>query len=197
MWTPPANTLVPRRRFQTAPLLADGGVLVAGGYSADGGGMSLGTAELYEPTTGMWSATGSLATARRNHTATLLPNGKVLVVGGVDTSYNFLRSAELYDPATGMWSSTPLLAAVHSGHTATLLPSGKVLVAGNFTSIPAELYDPASGTWSATGNLGRAFHTATLPANGKVLVAVGDNGNVLAPAVLADPVSGAGSASAT
>src|SRR3989440_3190307 len=152
--------------------------------------MSLGTAELYEPTTGMWSATGSLATARRKHTATLLPNGKVLVVGGVNTSNNFLRSAELYDPATGMWSPTPLLAAVHSGHTATLLPNGKVLVAGNFTSIPAELYDPASGTWSATGNLGRAFHTATLLPNGKVLVAGGDNGTVLATAELYDPVSG-------
>src|SRR5947207_475805 len=72
--------------------------------------------------------TGSLAMARRGHTATLLPNGKVLVAGGFGTS--ILASAELYDPASGTWSATGNLITGRSGHTATLLPSGKVLIAG-------------------------------------------------------------------
>ena len=75
-----------------------------------------------------WVTTGSLATARDGHTATLLPSGKVLVAGGYNGSY--LRSAELYDPARGSWSSTGRLGTRRSGHTATLLPSGQVLVAG-------------------------------------------------------------------
>ena len=74
-------------------------------------------------------ATGSLNTARSCHTATLLPNGKVLVAGGVDTS-GPLISAELYDPASGTWTATGSLTTARYLHTATLLPNGKVLVAG-------------------------------------------------------------------
>src|SRR6478736_1712490 len=65
--------------------------------------------------------TGSLATARSGHTATLLPNGKVLVAGGFDGN-SILRSAELYDPANGTWSATGSLASARAYHTATLLP---------------------------------------------------------------------------
>ena len=107
----------------------------------------------------MWSATGSLGTARDDHTATLLPNGKVLVAGGENGS-GALASAELYDPATGTWSATGSLATARDYHTATLLPNGKVLVAGGFNGsgdlASAELYDPATGTWSATGSLATA-----------------------------------------
>src|SRR6267143_974733 len=132
--------------------------------------------------------TGSLGSARRNHTATLLPNGKVLVAGGFDNSGNGLASAELYDPASGTWSAAGSLTTARYSHTATLLPNGKVLVAGgldssNNASASAELYDPASGSWSATGSLGtaRENHTATLLPNGKVLVAggVGSSGGYL------------------
>src|SRR5205823_11552805 len=109
----------------TATLLPNGNVLVAGGGDIDGIHPS---AELYDPASGTWSATGSLATPRSGHTATLLPNGKVLVAGGGDGS--ILASAELYDPASGTWSATGRVATARFGYTATLLPNGKVLVAG-------------------------------------------------------------------
>src|SRR5204863_449474 len=114
--------------------------------------------------------TGSLNTGRYWHTATSLPNGKVLVAGGYD-GVNYLSSAELYDPASGTWTATGGLGTARFVHTATLLPNGKVLVAGGLDSsgilASAELYDPASGTWTATGDLGttREDHTATLLPN--------------------------------
>ena len=142
-----------------------------------------------------WVPTGSFVMARSRHTATLLPNGKVLVAGG--NNGPALSGAELYDPATGTWTATGSMGTARSRHTATLLPNGKVLVAGGFNELDgflssAELYDPASGTWTATGNLGtgRGFHTATLLPNGKVLVAGGNNGAVLSSAELYDPASG-------
>src|SRR5450759_2287318 len=100
----------------------------------------------------VFNNTGSLATARERYTATLLPNGKVLVAGGLDNT-NPIASAELYDPARGIWTPTGSLGAARDHHTATLLPNGKVLAAGGIdsTSNPlasAELYDPASGTWT-------------------------------------------------
>src|SRR5205823_2686018 len=128
-----------------------------------------------------WVPTGNLITARFRHTATLLPNGKVLVAGGNNGAA--LSSTELYDPASGTWTATGSLGTARARHTATLLPSGKVLVAGGEDDAhndlsSAELYDPASGTWTATGSLGtaRKNHTATLLPNGKVLVAGGTNG---------------------
>ena len=122
-----------------------------------------------------------MAAARASHTATLLPNGKVLVAGGYNGS-SYLASAELYDPASGSWSYTRSMAATRENHTAMLLPNGKVLVAGGYNGssylTSAELFDPnsgASGSWSATGSLAteRYLHTATLLPNGKVLIAGG------------------------
>lgn len=189
------------RNAHTATLLLGGKVLVAGGFSCAPPPQSclqLRSAELYDPATGTWSNTGNLNIARDAHTATLLPNGNVLIAGGF-LAGSALNNAELYDPATGTWSSAGNLNTGRYRHTATLLPNGKVLVAGglgaNADLNSAELYDPATGTWSMTGNLNtaREFHTATLLSNGKVLVAGGfvnfDNGQVTNSAELYDPVT--------
>ena len=127
-----------------------------------------------------WSYTGSLNTPRRSHTATLLPDGKVLVAGGGNISGD-LDSAELYDPATGEWNPTGSLNMPRILPTATLLKDGKVLIVGGHDAIAehslngAELYDPKNERWSVTGSLNtpRSAHTAILLNNGKVLVVGG------------------------
>src|SRR5207237_1745205 len=114
-------------------------------------------AEVYDPAAGRWSIIGRLNFRREKHTATLLPNGKVLVAGGYDAYIgSYLASAELYDPATGRWSTTGGLNFGREKHTATLLPSGKVLVAGGYNGSylsSALLYDPATGRWSCTSSV--------------------------------------------
>ena len=175
----------------------------------DGGYSGQNTAEgddahfsLNAPASGLiWSFTGSLNTARFDHTATLLPNGMVLVAAGFTGMSTPSAAAELYDPSSRTWTATGSLNTARFDHTTTLLPNGMVLVAGGgFGSLAsAELYDPASGTWTATGSLNtaRVSHTATSLPNGMVLVAGGyDNSNprrfiYLASAELYDPASGA------
>jgi uncharacterized protein (TIGR03382 family) len=144
---------------------------------------------VYAPVTGEWSFTSAPKQVRSSHTATLLPSGKVLVVGG----YN-VDLVEVYDPATGEWSFTGSLKQTRSSHTATLLLNGKVLVVGGYNVAPAEVYDPATGEWSFTGSLQqvRYGHTATLLPDGKVLVVGGQYEDVsLASAEVYDPTTGA------
>ncbi|MCO1575089.1 protein LivK [Crossiella sp. SN42] len=168
-------------------LLQDGRVLAAGGGN-NRGAVTYADAALYDPRGGQWTVTGSLATSRRLHTMTVLPNGKVLAAGGFhghpSTSPNLLASAELFDPATGTWSPTGSMHTARSNHNAILLTDGRVLVMGGATELPgvdsfiiasAELYDPATGTWSRTASMiyARAsFPVAPLP-GGEVLVAAG------------------------
>ena len=125
---PPAAS-PPHAIDHTATLLPNGKVLVAGGYDSDG---YLASAELYDPASGTWTATGSLATARYRHTATLLPNGKVLVAGGSDGSaISRARNSTIRRAGPGR---PPAASPPHAmRHTATLLPNGKVLVAGGFS----------------------------------------------------------------
>ena len=150
-----------------------------------------------------FSATGSLNTARYNHTASLLGNGMVLIAGGYSpaVSGSYPLKGELYNPATGILAETGSLITPRHHHTATPLKSGQVLIAGGIGSrgalASAELYNPATQTFTSTGSLntGRAYHTATLLSDGQVLIAGGSNSargypTYLATAELYNPATG-------
>ncbi len=133
-----------------------------------------------------FASTGSLNTGRAFHTATMLNNGMVLIVGGNDSNGNPLASAELYNPATGTFTDTGNLNAARVSHTATLLNNGMVLIAGGEGSSgflnTAELYNPATGTFTIAGgnlNTPRLGHTATMLNNGMVLFAGGENSSAI------------------
>ena len=192
-WTATGD-MVEARTNHTAVQLLDGRVLVAGGVGTETSEFAaniLASAELYDPNTGQWSATGAMADLRVGHAAVLLPDGQVLVVGGGSSSDGDggpLSSAELYDPATGTWTATGSTAAGGSGRTATLLGDGTVLVVGGGVDLQpilfAELYDPATGQWTKTGDMVayRSNHTATLLLDGRVLVAGEDSAETYDPA---------------
>lgn len=171
------GSMTAARAGHTATRLPDGKVLVAGGAPAPDDTSASASAELYDPATGQWSATGDMLTPRVWHTATLLRNGNVLVTGGYCPGLTLkgcpvlgapedaidpdgaISLAELYDPHTGKWIATGNMTTQRFHHTATLLANGTVLVAGAEHGMPdvildsAELYDPETGTWIATGNM--------------------------------------------
>jgi len=145
------------RAHHSATRLPDGTILVAGGQALDPTGERLVPsvkAEIYDPATDTWSVAGAMALARSYYTATLLRNGKVLVVGGSVSD----RSAELYDPATRAWSRAAAPRAQRVEHVAGLLPDGKVLVTGGTNGLnvyfdnTAERYDPLTDTWSSAAS---------------------------------------------
>src|ERR1035437_2914951 len=127
-----------------------------------------------------WVTNSSMLMARLEHTATLLPNGQVLVTGGYNSHNGSLTNVDIYDPSTQTWSLNAGMQTARYRHTATLLTNGQVLVAGGISGgSSCELFDPASGTWTNTGslNVGRYDHIATLLKNGQVLVAGGSDNN--------------------
>ena len=187
----PTGSMVVKRYEHEAALLPDGKVLIAGGYddTLPGGPDSLASAELYDPATGTFTATSSMSVERSRPTATLLPNGKVLIAGGVHYTGGgagvALNSGEVYNPATGSFTLVGnIMSNGRGGSTATLLPNGMVLVTGGPQGVSsASLYDPATNYFASTGSMtiDRAIHTATLLANGKVLITGGQRHNAGSP----------------
>jgi hypothetical protein len=180
----PTGTMSYARGGHTATLLSTGKVLVAGGFGDffDYPDDAIAFAELYDPITGSFGYTHDMNSGRVGHTATLLPNGKVLIVGGLirwDLGAGVLETAEIYDPTTKTFSPTGNMHWKRVGHTATLLPNGKVLVTGGCYGGEAEQYDPSLGLFFPTGNMGacRVSHTSTLLPNGKVLIVGGSSAN--------------------
>jgi N-acetylneuraminic acid mutarotase len=189
-----AASLTTARARHTATLLPNGKVLVVGGVRTLKQGVDkdffdhafhigyLASAELYDPVSKSWTATGTLNYPRADHTATLLPDEKVLVTGG-QTYGEYDRvieidSAEIYDPGTTEWTESASMNTARTGHTATLLPGGQVLVAGGWDRAAlssVELYNPKTDTWSVCRSLnqGRYGQTATLLQDGGVLIAGG------------------------
>ena len=193
----PVASMAEARELATATLLPNGRVLIEGGFAFDGAPRAIASAELYEPSSATFATTGSMTAARIGHTATLLPNGKVLVSGGHHvTGYD--SSAEVYDPATGIFAPTGSMARARAWHTATPLLDGRVLVAGGGDAgsgslASAEVYDPTTDIFAPTGSMtaARTGHTATLLLDGRVLVAGGHGaGGALASAEVYDPTTG-------
>jgi hypothetical protein len=167
------------RAAHTATLLLDGTVLVAGGYDPTQSplgsaqmitpaGLPVAPAEIYNPVALAFQDGPAMNAPRFGHTATLMANGQVLIVGGQGVGAS-LPDPEIYDPAAGSFQMpTPQILAGRTGHTATLLPNGQVLVAGGLTSSGPDgaiyLFDPPTGKWSQVGSLAtpRYGHAAVL-----------------------------------
>jgi hypothetical protein len=184
------GTMTTQRKNHTASMLANGKVLVVGGIHS---GVYLATAEIYDPATGLFTATtGSMITARGYHTASVLANGKVLIAGGNGVSGS-LSSAEIYDPSTGLFTGTGSMSDFRYYHTASVLANGKVLMVGGYgssgISSTAELYDPGTGLFTLTGSTTdpRYQHTATVLKNGKVLIAGGNGSPSLSSVEIYNP----------
>ena len=159
-WTV-TGSMATARKSHTATLLANGEVLVVGGLgNSNPQAPCLATAELYNPSTGQWSETGSIASARFLQGATLLQNGHVLVAGG-DICWGNSggsspgTSAEIYDPSTGTWTTTGSMNYARAGAQLTLLQNGEALIAAGSSSGgaqgTAELF--SNGHWSLTSSL--------------------------------------------
>ena len=176
------------RQSHTATLLQDGTVLVTAGAPT-----TQSTAEIYDPRTGTFTFTGSLAVGRSRFPAVLLPDGQVLVIGGVMSSGIRTAACEIYNPQTGAWSPRAPMNVVRGDHTATLLRDGRVLVVGGSTAAnvytnSVEIYDPGLDTWTLVQplNESRGDHTATLLNDSRVLVAAGNRTTVLQTAEIYD-----------
>jgi hypothetical protein len=173
------------RTSHAAARLADGRVLVVGGYNAtiDAAAAS---AELYDPAAGTFSGTGSLSQGRIDTTADLLPDGRVLVAGGIASGTAF-ASTEIFSPGTGSFAAGPSMGEARAGQVTVPLADGRLLAVGGYAAggsalASAEIYDPASGAdgaWSSTGSMAvrRLGHSAVLLADGRVLVIGGASGS--------------------
>ena len=193
------GNLVNGRAFFATTQLNDGTVLITGGVDSFGTPMT--SAEIFDPATGMFTATtGAMSIGRALHTATLLNDHTVLIAGGVTTTgaLDTSNTTEIYNPATKTFSSGATMILGTAGHTATLIAGcscaldGKVLMTGGFFAVTSsgtgfanstnvlQIYDPTGHSFSFPTTLidDRAFQTATLLPSGKVLIAGGLAGSV-------------------
>jgi len=183
-WTMTAPMGAPRA-LQTATLLNDGEVLVAGGATAyNGAAAQLTTSvQIFDPKTNTWRETSPLPTPLYTHAATLLSDGRVLVTGGFSGSADNspgLDTTFTYDPATAQWSTAAAMSDARAEHTMLRLPDGRVLALGgldqnNDVLRTVEIYDPAVNAWTLTGSLPVAIFwpAAVVLRDGRVLVAGG------------------------
>jgi uncharacterized protein YjdB len=189
------------RWLHSSTLLNDGTVLIAGGSDL-ANKETLDTAEIYNPTAGTFTLlTSTLNTARVGHTATLLNNGQVLIVGGYDPDFGLIADAELYDPPTQTFIDLGDTNSPRYQHTATMLQNGKVLIAGgdadptpNAAFNSAELFDPVAQVFTSVPvpmTAMREGHAAALLNNGQVLITGGDlpGTGSLSSAEVYDPTS--------
>jgi len=193
------GNMTTKRSNHTATLLADGKVLVVGGNVSWGAGgdpfYPTASAEIFDPKSGSFSATGSMSVARASHIAELLPDGKVLIAGG-SNYYNYLNTAEIYDPSTGQFTPAGNMTTGRAhGIASARLPNGKILVTGGYIGSylkSAEIFDPVTKTFSATGNMAEARrrHAMSLLPDGSVLVVGGENNAALRSAEIYNPSSG-------
>jgi hypothetical protein len=226
-WTGTQSMTFPRS-YHTMTVLHDGNVLAAGGTDGHGQflpnvqypycfGMETASAEVYFSNLGAWKQVGSMHWWRLMHTATLLPDGKVLVAGGCSNLGPIVMS-EVFDPATWTWSDVGNMNSSRALHTATLINVPecasqisacrlvpKVLVTGGIASYgnggtgfvdkptaAAELYDPQTHTWTPTHSMAHAryAHTATLLPDGRVLVTGGGDDKAWGTAEVYNPLTG-------
>jgi hypothetical protein len=185
--------------YTLAVMLQDGRVLVTGGTAGD-----MTSAELFDPATGQFTRTGAMAGGHNQGSATLLPDGRVLILAGLGRAGSDNLSAEVYSPNTGGFSPAGIMPADLNNPTAVLLQNGKVLIVGTIINgtiqtAAAELYDPAAQIFTPTGapSAERILPTATVLADGRVLVAGGFDSccsmapmRVLASTELYDPSTG-------
>ena len=188
----------PRATHQ-ATLLSDGKVLISGGTrDGGGGGAAISTAEIFDPVTETFSPTGSMLSERAEHTATLLPSGDVLIVGGFnghfadapdDPPWDPLE-VELFEPATGRFSEAGTDSTTRSGHGAALLWDGRVLLVGGVWDIQnrheqprspqySEFFDPWDRSFTSSSDIrfSQGGFTFTELSGRQVLVAGGSDAN--------------------
>lgn len=207
IWNPATSSFTAGPSMSTARFahvavtLADGRVIAIGGNPNTDGPVPTASAEIYDPVTNAWSATGSLVARRQVHAAVRLLNGKVLVVGGDEgaaNSYVGTTTCQLYDPATETFTLAASMANPRSNLALALLSDGRVLAVGgnrNATGSPihaAEVYDPVTNAWSSAGTTGSggSAPTLTLLADGRALATGGVDGTTpTASADLFDPVT--------
>jgi hypothetical protein len=195
----PLPSLAGPRALGTANLLRDGRVLVTGGGSGSlTAPAGANTTELYQPYLRSWTSGPTMVVARSFHTSAMLPDGRILLMGGADSNGNVTATCEIFDPASNSFGPAASMGTARAAHAATVLLDGRVLVTGGTTTFTSpvgsatplgdvlnqsvntgEVYNPATNTWTPVGNTmasKRFGHTQTLLLDGRVACVSGLNG---------------------